>query len=145
MFLPGRECDFQGDGLGDDRVGSAVEKLKGYWWNQICLEFVFSGEVSVDETVSWAGVEQSLKGVVGNIIRVKRYYEGVIWKSGHIEFNLISSMERVNAVLYLCGGRTTLYFFESVARVASDFSLVLAAWALAFEVEDMALEQSWAI
>ena len=51
-------------------------------------------------------------------------------------------MERVNAVLYPCRGRTAVYFFESVAGVASDFSLVLAARALAFEAEDIALEQS---
>ena len=80
--------------------------------------------------------------MVGHIIGFERYYEGVRQKSGHIEFNLISSMERVNAVLYLCGGRTAVYFFESVARVVSDFLLVLVAWALAFEAEDMALEQS---
>ena len=53
-------------------------------------------------------------------------------------------MERVNAVLYLCGGRTALYFFESMAGMALDFLSVLAAWALAFKVEDVALEQSWA-
>ena len=69
MFLPGRECDLQGDGLCDDGIGSAIEKSKGYQWNQICLEFVFSGKVSVNETVS---------------------------------------SERVNTVLYLCGGRTAV-------------------------------------
>ena len=80
--------------------------------------------------------------MVGDIIGVKWYYEGVRRKSGHVEFNLVSSTERVNAVLYPCGGRTAVYFFESVARVASDFSSVLAARALAFEAEDVALEQS---
>ena len=54
-------------------------------------------------------------------------------------------MERVNSVLYPCGGRTAVYFFESVARVTSDFLLVLAARALAFKVEDVTLEQSWAV
>ena len=83
--------------------------------------------------------------MVGGIIGVEWYYEGVRRKSRHIEFNLVSSMERVNAVLYPCGGRTTVYFFESVARVASDFSSVLAARALAFEAEDVALEQSRAM
>ena len=83
--------------------------------------------------------------MVGNIIRVERYYEGVRRKSRHIEFNLISSIERVNAVLYPCGGRTAIYFFESMAGVALDFLSVLAARALAFEAEDMALEQSWAM
>ena len=82
--------------------------------------------------------------MVGDIIGLERYYEGVRRKSGHVEFNLISSTERVNAVLYPCGGRTAVYFFESVAGVASDFSLVLAAQALAFEAEDVALEQSQA-
>ena len=52
MFLPGKECDLQGDGLCDGRVKSAIEKLKGYQWNQICMEFVLSGEASVDEAVS---------------------------------------------------------------------------------------------
>ena len=52
MFLPGRECDLQGDGLCVDRVGSAIENPKGYWWNWICVEFVFSGKASVNETVS---------------------------------------------------------------------------------------------
>ena len=82
--------------------------------------------------------------MVGNIIGVEWYYAGVRRKSGCIEFNLVSSMERVNAVLYLCGGRTAVYFFESMARVVSDFLSVLAVRALAFEAEDMALEQSWA-
>ena len=36
-------------------------------------------------------------------------------------------------------------FFESVAGVAPDFSSVLAAQALAFKAEDVALEQSWAM
>ena len=83
--------------------------------------------------------------MVSDIIKVEWYYEGVRRKSGCIEFNLISSMERVNAVLYLCRGRTAVYFFESVAGVASDFSSVLAARALAFEAEDVALEQSRAM
>ena len=52
-------------------------------------------------------------------------------------------MERVNAVLYPCGGRIAVYFFESVDRVVLGFLPVLVAWALAFEVEDVALEQSW--
>ena len=82
--------------------------------------------------------------MVFHIIRVEWYYEGGRRKSGHIEFNLISSTERVNPVLYPCGGRTAVYFFESMARVVSDFSSVLVAWALAFEVEDVTLEQSWA-
>ena len=82
--------------------------------------------------------------MVGDIIGVEQYYEGVRQKSGHIKFKLVSSMERVNAVLYLCGGKTAVYFFESVARVASDFLSVLAARALAFKAEDVALEQSWA-
>ena len=82
--------------------------------------------------------------MVGDIIKFERYYEGVRQKSGHIEFNLNSSTESVNAVLYPCGGRTAVYFFESVARVASDFSSVLGAQALAFEAEEVALEQSWA-
>ena len=80
--------------------------------------------------------------MVGDIIGVKWYYEGVRRKSGHVEFNLVSSMERVNAVLYPCRGRTAVYFFESIAGVASDFLSVLAARALAFEAEDVALEQS---
>ena len=71
------------------------------------MEFMFSGEASVNETVSWA-VDQSLEGMVGNIIRVEWYYEGVRQKSEHIKFNLVSSMERVNTVLYLCGGRTAI-------------------------------------
>ena len=54
-------------------------------------------------------------------------------------------MERVNAALHLFGGRTAVDFFESVAGVASDFSSVLAAQALAFKVEDKALEQSHAV
>ena len=37
-----------------------------------------------------------------------------------------------------------VYFFGSVAGVASDSSSVLAAQALAFEVEDVAFEQSQA-
>ena len=82
--------------------------------------------------------------MVGNIIRVEWYYEGVGQKSGCVEFDLVSSMERVNAVLYLCGGRTAVYFFGSIAGVVSDFSLVLAARALAFEAEDVAFLQSWA-
>ena len=49
--------------------------------------------------------------MVGNIIGVKRYYEGVGRKSGCVEFDLVSSTERVNAVLYPCGGRTAVYFF----------------------------------
>ena len=80
--------------------------------------------------------------MVGDIIGVEWYYEGVRRKSGCVEFNLVSSTERVNAVLFLCRGRTVVDFFESVARVASDFSSVLVAWALAFEMEDVALEQS---
>ena len=80
--------------------------------------------------------------MVGDIIGVKWYYEGVRRKSRHVEFNLVSSTERVNAVLYPCGGRTAVYFFESVARVALDFSSVLVAQTLAFEAEDVALEQS---
>ena len=83
--------------------------------------------------------------MVGDIIGVEQYYEGVRQKSGHVEFNLVSSMERVNAVLYPCRGRTAVYFFESVARVVLDFSSVLVAQALAFEVEDVALEQSQAM
>ena len=51
-------------------------------------------------------------------------------------------MERVNAVLYPCGGRTAVYFPKSVAGVVSDFLSVLVAWALAFKAEDMSLEQS---
>ena len=65
--------------------------------------------------------------MVGDIIRVEWYYEGVRQKSGHVEFNLVSSTERVNAVLYPCRERTALYFFESVARVALDFLSVLVA------------------
>ena len=83
--------------------------------------------------------------MVSNVIRVEWYYEGVRQKSGCIEFNLISSTERVNALLYPCGGRTAVYFFESVARVVLDFSSVLAARALAFEAEDLALEKSQAM
>ena len=49
--------------------------------------------------------------MVSDIIGVEWYYEGVRRKSGHIEFNLVSSTERVNAVLYPCGGRTAVYFF----------------------------------
>ena len=60
-------------------------------------------------------------------------------------FNLVSGMERVNTVLYPCGGRTAVYCFESMTGVASDFLSVLVAWALAFEVEDEALEQSQAM
>ena len=82
--------------------------------------------------------------MVGDIIGIEWYYEGVRQKSRHIEFNLISSTERVNAVFYPCGGRTAVYFFESVAGVASDFLSVLVAQALAFEAEDVALEQSQA-
>ena len=59
-------------------LGSAIEEPKSDWWNQICMEFVFSGETSADETVSWAGVNQSLEGMVSDIIRVKWYYEGVL-------------------------------------------------------------------
>ena len=47
--------------------------------------------------------------MVGDIIGVERYYEGVRQKSGRIEFNLVSSMERVIAVLY--PWRTAVYFF----------------------------------
>ena len=65
--------------------------------------------------------------MVGNIIRVEWYYDGVGQKSGCIEFDLVSSMERVNAVLYPCRGRTAVYFFESMAGVVSDFS---SAWQL---------------
>ena len=82
--------------------------------------------------------------MVSNIIGVEWYYEGVRRKRRHIEFNLISSTKRVNAVLFLCRGRTAVYFFESVVGVASHFSSVLVAQALAFEVEDVALEQSQA-
>ena len=82
--------------------------------------------------------------MVGNIIGVEWYYERVRQKSECVEFNLISSMERVNTVLYLCRGRTAVYFFESVAGVVSDFLSVLVAQALAFEVEDKDLEQSHA-
>ena len=83
--------------------------------------------------------------MVGDIIRIEWYYEGVKRKSRHVEFNLVSSMERVNAVLYPCRGRTAVYFFESIAGVVSDFSLVLAVRALAFEAEDVALEHSRAM
>ena len=82
--------------------------------------------------------------MVGDIIGVKWYYEGDRRKSRHVEFNLVSSTERVNAVLYPCRGRTAVYFFESVAGVVSDFSSVLVVQALAFEAEDVALEQSQA-
>ena len=82
--------------------------------------------------------------MVRNIIGVEWYYEGVGQKSGCVEFDLVSSTERVNAVLYPCGGRTAVYFFGSIAEVVSDFSLVLAARALAFKVEDVAFLQSWA-
>ena len=58
--------------------------------------------------------------MVGDFIGVEWYYERVRQKSRHIEFNLVSSTERVNAVLYLCGGRTAVYFFESIARVVLD-------------------------
>ena len=81
--------------------------------------------------------------MVGNIIGVEQYYEGVGRKSGCIEFDLISSMEWVNVVLYPCRGRTAVYFFGSIAGVALDFLSVLAAWALAFEAEDMAFLKSW--
>ena len=76
--------------------------------------------------------------------RLGGYYEGVKRKSGCIECDLVSSMERVNTVLYPCGGRTAVYFFGSIAGVASDFLSVLVAQALAFEAEDMAFLQSWA-
>ena len=79
--------------------------------------------------------------MVVDFIGFERYYEGVRRKSGRVEFNLISITERVDRFIYPCGGRTAVYFFESVARVASDFSSVLAARALTFEAEDMALEQ----
>ena len=46
--------------------------------------------------------------MISDIIRVEQYYEEVRQKSGCIEFNLISSMERVNTVLYLCEGRTAV-------------------------------------
>ena len=46
--------------------------------------------------------------MVSDIIGVEGYYEGVRQKSEHFEFNLISSTERVNAVLYQCGGRTAV-------------------------------------
>ena len=82
--------------------------------------------------------------MVSNIIGVEWYYEGVRRKSRHVEFNLVSSMERVNTVLYPCRGRTAVYFFESMAGVASNFSSVLVAWALAFKAKDVALEQSQA-
>ena len=52
MFLPRRECNLQIDDLCDDRVGSAIEESKNDWWNQSSMEFVFGGEVSIDETVS---------------------------------------------------------------------------------------------
>ena len=42
---------------------------------------MFDGEAGVDETMGGAGVNQSLEGMVGNIIGVEWYYEGVIWKS----------------------------------------------------------------
>ena len=83
--------------------------------------------------------------MVSNILGVEWCYEGVRQKSGHVEFNLISSMERINTILYLCRGRTALYFFEFEAGVVLDFLLVLVAQALGFKVEDMALEQSQAI
>ena len=60
--------------------------------------------------------------MISDIIRVEQYYERVRQKSRRIEFNLISNTERVNTVLYLCRGRTAVYFFESMAGVASDFS-----------------------
>ena len=53
-------------------------------------------------------------------------------------------MERVNVVFYPCGGRTAVYFFESMAHVVLDFLLILVAQALALEVEDETLEQSHA-
>ena len=77
MFPPGRECDLQVDGLHDDRVGCTIEKLEGYQRDWSCVELVFGSEASVDEIVSRAAVNQSLEGMVGNIIGVERYYEGV--------------------------------------------------------------------
>ena len=44
--------------------------------------------------------------MVSGIIGVEWYYEGVRQKRKHVVFNLVISTERVNAVLYLCGGRT---------------------------------------
>ena len=82
--------------------------------------------------------------MVGNIIGVEWYYEGVGRKSRCIEFDLVSSTERVNAVLYPCGGRTAVYFFGSIAGVVLDFSSVLVAQALAFKAEGMSFLQSWA-
>ena len=78
--------------------------------------------------------------MVSGIIGVERYNERVRQKSGHFEFNLVSSTERVNAVLYPCRGRTAIYFFESMAGVALDFSSVLVTQTLAFKAEDVAFE-----
>ena len=52
MFLPRREYDLQVDNLHDDRVGSAIKESKNDWWDQVCVEFMFSGEAGVNETVS---------------------------------------------------------------------------------------------
>jgi hypothetical protein len=66
MFLPGREFDLQVDSLRDDRVGSSIEESKSDRRYRGCSEFVSSGESGVDKTMSWAGVDQSLEGVVGD-------------------------------------------------------------------------------
>ena len=94
-------------------------------------------ELGVNETLSEAGVNQSLEGMVRDGIRDERNYEGVIQKSRHIEFDLVIFTEGVNTVLYACRGRTAVCSFKPMASVVLDFSLVLVAQALAFEEEDV--------
>ena len=52
MFLPHRDCDLQVDSLDDDGVGGAIKELESYWWDQICMDFIFGGKASLNETVS---------------------------------------------------------------------------------------------
>ena len=51
MSLPRREFDLQVHGLHDNGVRNAVKELKSDQWDQVCVEFIFSGEVGVNETV----------------------------------------------------------------------------------------------
>ena len=77
------------------------------------MEFVFGGEASVNETMSWAGVNQSLEGMVGNIIGVEQYYERIRWKSGHIEFDLISAWRgSTQSSTHTEGGLLSIFFLS---------------------------------
>ena len=72
MFLPRREFDSQVDSLHDDGVGSAIKVSKSDQCNWVGIKFVFEGESGVNETVSRAGVNQSLEGMVGDGIGDER-------------------------------------------------------------------------